>query len=531
MGLHPLIAWGLATFSIAPALAFENKHRCIQRHEHHVGRRLGSTTRPSYRNQVGRTHANRVKLCIASEQEQITNGHFTEHQQSDPHHFAAPTTQTRKRQVKERRIQFVSWAGKRGMLPHQCYSGVLDYEEYRHWLQQPLPLDKNAKVPTANVDNYYLTASSKSIENAISTNARKTDPPQVTPFHLKPIYIDDHIIVLSKPSGVLSVPGPRRHECVASLAYRYFGKSISDIDGSQIYDSNDDCTAMLNEEIWQPLTDEDNKQIDTMVVHRLDRDTSGVLMFARNDDALKQLHLDFKDKTKQRVKKQYVALVCGHWTGEVSNYSAAAIDEGEIDLPLVRDLKHPPFMRVATAETRQQQSQLKDEQSSNAQNNDKPRHQHTGYLRMVGKSEKPSLTKYRILSYEYLIDNSDCTNTDDSMGLDNSPQLLPVTRVELIPVTGRTHQLRVHCAAVGHPIVGDSIYGYQGEGSPCGGLRYKSMTEASVDLQKKIHNYWISAKQNDFSEERCMLCLHAYRLSIYHPVTESPMIFECAPSF
>ena len=148
---------------------------------------------------------------------------------------------------------------------------------------------------------------------------------------------------------------------------------------------------------------------------------------------------------------------------------------------------------------------------------------------MVGKEAKPSLTTYRILSYEYLVDRSH-----------DGEKLLPVTRVELIPVTGRTHQLRVHCAAVGHPIVGDSIYGYNGEGSPRGGLDYYADDGARYDLQESIYNYWMkcqlnrgrdNAKASASNKEECMLCLHAHQLSIFHPLTESPMMFECAPPF
>ena len=338
-------------------------------------------------------------------------------------------------------------------------------------------------------------------------------------MHLKPIYFDEHIIVVNKPSGVLSVPGPRRHECIASLAFRYFGKNEINVDLKQR--THNQIVIKSQMRTWEPLTDADSKQIDTMVVHRLDRDTSGVLIFARNDAALKRLHVDFKDKTRLRVTKKYIALVCGHW-----HYSnGIATNEGEIDLPLVRDLDHPPFMRVATPRTKLKQNELRQQSSSN-----KDRHNHPGYLRMVGKEAKASLTTYRILSYEYLVDRScDCK------------KLLPVTRVELVPVTGRTHQLRVHCAAVGYPIVGDSIYGCHGEGSPHGGLDINTDIGANLDLQESIYNYWMKCQpkrgpgifnaSTSSNDEECMLCLHARQLSIFHPLTEAPMMFECSPPF
>ncbi|KAL7554715.1 hypothetical protein ACHAWF_018238 [Thalassiosira exigua] len=443
----------------------------------------------------------------------------------------------KRKMPKKRKIQFVSWAGKRGMLPHQYYSGVLNYSEYRHWLR--LPLQTNASIPSATCDNYFSTTSS--LSNTSSAHEKQRDPPRISAKHVQPIYIDDHIIVLNKPSGILSVPGPRRHESLATLAYRYFGKSEFNSDKSQPSEPDHHTNLGEDKGTWKALTAADNKQIDTMVIHRLDRDTSGVLMFARNDQALKQLHIDFKDKTKKRVNKRYVALVCGHWNGRASSSDAFTVGEGEINLPLVRDMERPPFMRVATAETRLQQELLKEQSKNN------PQKHHNGYLRMVGKGSKASLTKYRIVSYEYLVNSN---RNFDSDGTRTPPQLLPVTRVELEPVTGRTHQLRVHCSAIGHPIVGDSIYGHLGEGSASGGLTSDgALNGASIDLQSEIHRYWLARKKSrnreeyrqhngndsahpDFAnDEECMLCLHAYQLSIYHPYTESPLIFECHPPF
>jgi tRNA pseudouridine32 synthase / 23S rRNA pseudouridine746 synthase len=71
----------------------------------------------------------------------------------------------------------------------------------------------------------------------------------------------------------------------------------------------------------------------------------------------------------------------------------------------------------------------------------------------TGAGGKPSLTKWRVLSCHHLPGS-------DPQGLEQDGML---TRVELIPVTGRSHQLRVHMAAAGHPIVGDDLYGPQGE--------------------------------------------------------------------
>ena len=90
--------------------------------------------------------------------------------------------------------------------------------------------------------------------------------------------------------------------------------------------------------------------------------------------------------------------------------------------------------------------------------------------RIDAKTGKPSLTRYRVLA-----------------------QHADSTRVELTPVTGRTHQLRVHMAAIGHPILGDALYG-----DPASAPR---------------------------------LLLHALSLDLPHPSGNSPLNFECPPSF
>lgn len=345
------------------------------------------------------------------------------------------------------------------------------------------------------------------------------EPPPIQPKHFQPIYVDDHIIVLNKPSGILSVPGPRRHESAASLAYRYFGKGHYDIETNDSSVEENECMRSLNEE--------DDKQIDTMIVHRLDRDTSGVLLLARNDDALRRLHSDFKSKT--RVKKTYVALVCDHWTGE-SSRSCVTRDEGEIDLPLVRDIERPPFMRAATVETEKMQQQLLEQQSNHTLNAEETL-RNSRFLRMVGKGAKPSLTTYRILSYEYLIDQ--IADNDGNLSI----RRFPVTRIELTPITGRTHQLRVHCAAVGHPIVGDSIYGFRGEGAPNGGLSSSKdeITSDAINLQQNIYNLWLKRQRKQIesidAKEDCMLCLHAQQLNVFHPFTNVPMSFSSQPPF
>ena len=264
--------------------------------------------------------------------------------------------------------------------------------------------------------------------------------------HLHVVYRDAHLCVVHKPSGVLSVPGPRRNPSVANLVHDVFQPDIS---------------------------------IDQMVVHRLDMDTSGIAVFALTELALKKLHQDFRERDN-RVKKTYQALVCGHITAS----------EGEIDLPLERDPTRPPFMRVALEGGR-------GEEENRA---------FGAFAKHIDKAPKPSLTEFRVLSRDYLQGK------------------YPVTRVELTPFTGRTHQLRVHCAAIGHPIFGDDIYGVGGEGSLDGGL-LEAQQELFVDRAS------LELQQDLLRDVNLNLCLHAERLCIYHPFSGAPMVFQAQPNF
>ncbi|EEC50181.1 predicted protein, partial [Phaeodactylum tricornutum CCAP 1055/1] len=237
------------------------------------------------------------------------------------------------------------------------------------------------------------------------------------------LYCDEHICVVNKPSGILSVPGPRRNPSIANLVY----------------------------EILNPPID-----IDQMVVHRIDMDTSGVLVFALTELALRQLHDDFRSR---RVKKTYEALLAGHFRKAT---------QVEIDVALERDPYHPPFMRRYWEPQRS-----------------------ATYSRQFSQIYQPSAQAH-----------------------------LPVSRVHMSPHTGRTHQLRVHAAALGYPIIGDDIYGFEGEGD-CG--------VNSTILDQLIPNRMSLHQQ--LQELQLPLCLHAKQLCIFHPFSGAPMIFECEAPF
>lgn len=178
------------------------------------------------------------------------------------------------------------------------------------------------------------------------------------PNLLNIIHTTDRYVVIDKPAGLLSVPGkgPANQDCASSRVRKAFPHATGPI-----------------------------------VVHRLDMDTSGLLVLALDADAQRDLSAQFRART---VEKRYIALVAGIMPAE----------SGVIDLPMRPDITNRPYQIID---------------------------------HVLGK---PASTSWRVLALE----------TDR-------------TRVELVPVTGRTHQLRVHCAAIGHPILGDVLYGPQPE--------------------------------------------------------------------
>jgi tRNA pseudouridine32 synthase/23S rRNA pseudouridine746 synthase len=235
--------------------------------------------------------------------------------------------------------------------------------------------------------------------------------------------------------------------------------------------------AALSESVYEAFGCEMNRA-DMMVVHRLAFDSSGIMVFCKNRKALRGMNKRFQTRNVQR---KYEALVCGHM----------ARDSGIIDLPIMRDYERPPFMRISTDEHQRKLINLE----SN----------------VVGKKilemPKESITRYRVLAREEL----------DGQ---------PVTRVMLTSVSGRTHQLNVHMAAIGHPIVGDKIYGYGGDALPNGGLTDEEVREvapsSNVPDENVLKNIAVQGKPT---------CIHASYISFRHPVTKQESIFECDAPF
>jgi tRNA pseudouridine32 synthase / 23S rRNA pseudouridine746 synthase len=206
---------------------------------------------------------------------------------------------------------------------------------------------------------------------------------------LEILYVDDALIVVAKPAGLLSVPGrgADKADCLISRLQAKFA--------------------------------------DALAVHRLDMSTSGLLLVARGPAMHSALSRLFRER---QVHKRYLAEVEG----------CLATTAGEIELPLICDWPNRPRQKVDFE---------------------------------IGKH---SLTRYRLVS------------------IDAERQ---TSRLELEPVTGRSHQLRVHMAALGHPILGDELYG---SGNP--------------ETGERLH-------------------LHATDLAFVHPLSAEYLQFHCKAPF
>lgn len=192
----------------------------------------------------------------------------------------------------------------------------------------------------------------------------RLEEPETKTLELRPenipldiVYEDDDVIVINKPQGMVvhPAPGHDEHTLVNALLYHC---PLSTINGT-----------------FRPG-----------IVHRIDKDTSGLLMVAKNDKAHRSLAKQLKDKTNIR---EYVALVHGR----------IAEDEGTINAPIGRSLKD-----------RKKQAVVKDGRNA--------------------------LTHFEVLKI-----------------------YRDYTLVKCILETGRTHQIRVHMKYIGHPLVGDPLYG------------------------------------------------------------------------
>jgi len=215
--------------------------------------------------------------------------------------------------------------------------------------------------------------------------------PQDIPLDV--VYEDEHVIVVNKPVGMVVHPAPGHPDgtLVNALLY-HCGKSLSGING----------------------------ELRPGIVHRIDRDTSGLIIAAKNDAAHLALAAQLQDHSLART---YLAVAVGGFRE----------DEGTVDAPIGR---HPVDRKKMTIDR---------------------------------KSGREAVTHWSVLE-----------------------RYSGYTLLECRLETGRTHQIRVHMASIGHPLLGDVVYGAK---KPYPGLAGQ--------------------------------CLHARKLKFVHPATKEPVEVEC----
>ena len=221
---------------------------------------------------------------------------------------------------------------------------------------------------------------------------------EVTPqkINLRVVYEDQYLLVISKKPGVLThpVPGSSKDTIVNALLYHY--DKLSNLSGKD----------------------------RAGIVHRLDKDTSGLLIIARDDNTHRLLSEKFKER---EIKKTYTALVWGSFSES----------KGEIILPIGRSKMDRKKMSISIDRGRD------------------------------------AVTRFEVKEE-----------------FENS------TLLDIHPETGRTHQIRVHLSYIGHPIIGDGIYG-------------------SAESKKMAEELGIGRQ-----------FLHAKRLEFTHPVTGKQIVLE-----
>jgi 23S rRNA pseudouridine1911/1915/1917 synthase len=213
------------------------------------------------------------------------------------------------------------------------------------------------------------------------------------PLPLTILYEDPSIIVVDKPPGMVVHPAPGNPSGTLVNALLHHCTDLAGING-----------------VLRPG-----------IVHRLDKETSGVMVVAKNDDAYHQLIKQFKNRT---VEKVYLAIARGHFSQ----------NEGSIDLAIGR---HPSERKRMSTRTRR---------------------------------GRPAVTQWKVVE-----------------------KFNGLSLLEIFPKTGRTHQIRVHLSALGHPLLGDPLYGKRS------GLQDPVLKECSRRLNRQA--------------------LHAHRLGLIHPRT------------
>jgi len=227
--------------------------------------------------------------------------------------------------------------------------------------------------------------------------------PEEIPLHI--LYEDSELIVIDKPPGMVVHPSPGHSDHTLVNALLHHCPDLAGISGS----------------------------LRPGIVHRLDKDTSGVLVAAKNGMAMQHLAAQFKSR---QVRKRYLALV----------YGIPESDSGTVDLPIGR---HPLDRKKMSVTTRVPRS---------------------------------ALTHWKVRE-----------------------SFVGASLLEVDIRTGRTHQIRVHCHAMGHPVIGDPVYFRRGE--------KKRLTSAAPGMVRPV---------KDVTRQM----LHAWKLSFLHPKTGKNLTLE-----
>ena len=246
---------------------------------------------------------------------------------------------------------------------------------YSRTYLQKLITDKNVTVMGRFCKPNYKIRQSDVIDISIPSLKTLTVQPEDIPLDI--IYEDKDIIIINKPQGMVVHPGAGVKSGTLANALLHHCKDLSGIGG-----------------VLRPG-----------IVHRLDKDTSGIMLVAKNDLVHRALSKQFKQR---KVERKYTALVNG----------VVDFDNDEIDLPMGKHPKDRKKMGITRAPV-----------------------PHSGMVRgSTFLHSKDAKTRYKVLK-----------RFSDS------------TLLEIVPITGRTHQIRVHMKAIGHPIAGDTKYGIKGK--------------------------------------------------------------------
>jgi 23S rRNA pseudouridine1911/1915/1917 synthase len=204
------------------------------------------------------------------------------------------------------------------------------------------------------------------------------------PIPLDIVYEDDHFLALNKQADLIVHPARGRWTGTLVNGLVYYGRKWSTINGE-----------------WRPG-----------ILHRLDRNTTGIMLIAKSDEAHWRLARQFENRT---IQKTYLAVIHG----------VPELLSDVIDMPIGKD----KYIRERQA------------------------------VRKEENGGRPAVTKYEV--EEVFESNADVNLQPSSFAHDRKlptpPQRFAFVRLK--PKTGRTHQLRVHMSALGHPMVGDTMYG------------------------------------------------------------------------